>query len=252
MANKYVPSWQEAILSVLEESKGQPLGYGEIAARADRLRRSKGGDSVARPEGSVYRPLESLRENKRVRKTRSGYVLSKATDKRAEEEPKAAREKRAKGATRIIVTSFGLNWKPDDVNWKPVRGRLLGKADAGPPDPVDFAGQDAVYLLKEGNGIVYVGQTSADNRSSGLYSRLRQHYYSKMDRWNAFSWFGFRPVKENGQLSPARGTATTSEVIELIEAIFIQALPVPGLNKQSGKDVKSWVQYRQQRDPTLN
>ena len=250
MAKNSVPSWREAILHVLEISNGQSLGYGEIAKRADRLRRSKGGGAVARP--SVYTPLKSLVADEKVKKTQQGYVLSKDAGRRSEEEPKAAKAIRARGANRITVTSYGLNWRLDDVDWNPIRGRLLGKAEAGNSDPVDFAGQDAVYLLKEGNGIVYAGQTSADTSPTGLYSRLRQHYRNKMDRWNTFSWFGFRPVNEkDGQLLPAKGTATTGEVIDLIEAILIEALPAPALNKQRGKDTRDWIQYRQQRDPSL-
>ena len=247
MTKNSVPSWREAILHVLEERKGRPLSYGEIAEGAHHLRRSKGGGAVDRP--SVYMPLKSLVDDEKVKKTQQGYVLSKGADRRAEKEPKATKEERAKGANLITVTSYGLNWRVDYVDWTKANGRLLGKADVGDSHTVDFAGQDAVYLLKKGDGIVYVGQTSEDTNSSGLYKRLQYHYRDKVDRWDAFSWFGFRPVKKDGQLSPARGTANTSQVIKLIEAILIEALPASALNKHRGKDAKNWIQYRQQREP---
>ena len=252
MARNSVPSWREAILSVLEQSKGQPLGREYIAERAYDLRLSQGGGTVDNPLVGVYYPLRTLLENGMVRESRSGYVLSKSRGKRVEKEPKTAKEERAKRADLITVTSYGLNWRVDHVDWTKANGQLLGKADAGDSHAVDFAGQDAVYLLKRGDGIVYVGQTSEDTKSASLYRRLQSHYRDKVDRWDTFSWFGFRPVNKEGQLSSARGMANASQVIKLIEAILIEALPVPALNKQRGKDAKGWTQYRQQRDPTLN
>lgn len=67
---------------------------------------------------------------------------------------------------------------------------LPDAAAAAKPGVVDFAKQCAVYLLHHDREIIYVGQTVE------LGPRLREHTKSPHlhNRWNRFSWFGFRKV----------------------------------------------------------
>ena len=138
------------------------------------------------------------------------------------------------------------------MDWEPTKGRLLGNAGAG---DVNFADQDGIYILHNGNEVAYVGQSyTPTTETAGLYSRLRNHHNDKRksDRWESFSWFGFRPVNEDGQLLPAEGSATTKEVINLIEGILIEGL-MPRLNMRRGEGSKAWEPnlYNHVEDPLI-
>ncbi|MFN3674504.1 MAG: GIY-YIG nuclease family protein [Sphingomonas pseudosanguinis] len=95
------------------------------------------------------------------------------------------------------VTSYGLFWREDEIDWHPGNGvrdsfRLLGRigSNRGSLRVVDFRHQQGIYVLYDDYGPSYVGLT----RNQGLGKRLKDHKTDHLKgRWDRFSWFGFRP-----------------------------------------------------------
>ena len=163
------------------------------------------------------------------------------------EEKAAAEEAAALAAAadpdRFTLKAYGLYWDRDAVDWDPTpnsrQAQLTGSRGRV---AVNFADQDGVYLLHHGNEIVYAGQTyTPDTETAGLYSRLRYHHTSnrKSDRWDTFSWFGFKPIGPDRKLLPTPDNVTAKDVIDLLEGIFIEGL-MPRLNMRRGEGSKAW------------
>ena len=233
-------SWQDAIVEVLNEAE-EPLDYNEITRQigARGLRTLTG----ATPASTVNRFLGSLISEHKVARTGRGLYALPETANRAEEEETAeetAAEAAAADPLRLTVKAYGLHWDRNLVDWSSPRGPLWGQQDEN-ASPVNFADQDGVYLLHSWNEIVYVGQTFTRRGDAGLYARLRYHHNDrdkrKSDRWNTFSWFGFKPVDEGGNLLAAPLNSNLASVIDVVEAMFIEAL-MPRLNMQTGRGSK--------------
>ena len=245
--------WRDAILLVLRDSE-EPLHYQEITRRIGELglRELTG----ATPAQTVNKELNLSIQAELVQSTGRGWYALPSIAKRAQE-TSIAEETEAEAAVadpeRLTVKAYGLYWSRTLVDWEPANGKLFGNAGAA---PVDFADQDGIYLLHSGNEIVYVGQTFTANSRTGLYTRLRSHHsdHRKTDRWDTFSWFGFRPVdSQTLKLLSMPDTASAKDVINLLEAILIEGL-MPRLNMRSGEDTKEWLkdnQYFQVEDPAL-
>ncbi|MEQ1686179.1 MAG: GIY-YIG nuclease family protein [Burkholderiaceae bacterium] len=75
------------------------------------------------------------------------------------------------------------------------------KGDASNSRQVDFREQIGVYVLYDRNQqIVYVGQ--AGNGNASLFTRLKNHMDGALwNRWEYFTWVGFRDANANGALS---------------------------------------------------
>ena len=128
-----------------------------------------------------------------------------------------------------IITSFGMYWNRSDVNWR-VNGQLLGSQhyNAG---TVNFWEQTGVYLLYNHNQMIYVGRTE-----NALGQRLFQHTTDRLKgRWNQFSWFGLRPIRDNGTLGEAPIQYNSALMIPVLEAVLIEACE-PGQNRRRGDD----------------
>ncbi len=111
---------------------------------------------------------------------------------------------------------------------------------------MDLAGQAGVYLLyDEHRVVVYVGQAT-----KSIGKRLAQHTLDRLTgRWQRFSWFGIRPVTEDGMLgSVAAGTITPERLISTLEALLIEALE-PRQNRAGSS--YSGEEYIQADDPQL-
>jgi hypothetical protein len=98
----------------------------------------------------------------------------------------------------VRVTSYGLFWWRDEIQWAPGSGkrntfRLLGHIDKR-KDKIriaDFRHQRGIYVLYDDYGPSYVGLT----RDLGLGARLKNHTTDHLKRrWDRFSWFGFRDI----------------------------------------------------------
>jgi hypothetical protein len=153
-----------------------------------------------------------------------------------------------------MIRNIGLFWSVSDVFWG--RGKRPG-ALLGVPKwsttvaPTDFRDQVGVYALYAGYELIYIGQTGTGDQR--LLARLKQHRKDDLAfRWDRFSWFGVRWVKQNRQLAAVAQAAhpELARVLNHMEAILIHTAEPP-LNRQSGRwgTLVEW--YIQRRDPRL-
>jgi guanylate kinase len=155
-----------------------------------------------------------------------------------------------------IIKNYGFLWDRDFIYRGAGNnaGHLVGTA-SGMPD-TDFREQIGVYVLYDRNQhIVYVGQ--AGSGKSSLFNRLKQHMDGRLwNRWQYFSWIGFRDVNKDGTLSAKQNVNSGvsgfdySDALDEIEGILIEIIE-PKLNKQSGR-LKSAREYFQYRDDRLS
>ena len=150
----------------------------------------------------------------------------------------------------MLIRNYGHLWERRFVYWG--RGSNAGHlwGTKTPNDSgADFRDQIGIYILYDkDNNPVYVGQTGSGNQR--LFSRLRQHTKDHLwNRWEYFSWYGFRRVNANAALSdydkPEKIFKTKGDnLLNEIESALIVALE-PKLNKQGPrwKDVDEYFQY---------
>lgn len=229
-------TWEQAALSVLRDA-GEQLHYTEISDRI--MQQSLTRTAGATPTTQANVALQSLVRDHRMNRVSPGvYALPEIAEKTEREAEAEAEAVASPLHDRLAVEAYGLHWHRDDVNWNMQEPRLWG--DSG-GSPIDFADQDAIYLLHFGNEIAYVGQTKSRSGNAGLYNRLKSHHTErrKTVRWDTFSWFGFRPVRDNGQLGSSPAKAEITEVIDVIEAILIEGV-MPRLNMRRGEGIRRW------------
>lgn len=150
-----------------------------------------------------------------------------------------------------IIKNYGFLWERKyiyrgtggDGNAGHLRGEASGKPVA------DFRDQIGVYVLYDKNqSIVYVGQ--AGNGNATLFTRLKNHMTGALwNRWEYFTWVGFRDVNANGNLSNLQNVDSAvsgfkySDALDEVEGILIEVIE-PKLNKQSGR-LKHATEYFQ-------
>ena len=235
--------WEEAVRRVLSASQ-EPLSSEQVVHR---IRECNWRDLGATPKASVAARLSiMLKEGKVERPERGVYRITTNSSVPVSAEDIAESEEEA---TITSVAAYGLYWERDKVNWNPGRGRgnpvrLLGSPEDSTTE-IDFSDQWGIYLLHNRLDVMYVGRTT-----DSLMGRLRAH--NNLDRrnarWDRFSWFGFRQVKEDGTLSDEIATIDTRMMITILEAVMIEAF-IPPLNDKGG-DLMGTM-YRQIEDPSL-
>ncbi|MBC6715711.1 GIY-YIG nuclease family protein [Aurantimonas sp. DM33-3] len=152
------------------------------------------------------------------------------------------------------VTSYGLFWRADEIEWFPGQGnrnfRLLGRIGKNRPAirVADFRRQQGIYILFDEYGPAYVGLAKGDR----LGARLRDHHTDHLNgKWDRFSWFGFNVVGKTPDkegilsLNQPSGAVTddTSTTIGDLEALLIAAMgPKLNLQKMRFKDAERWEQ----------
>lgn len=103
-----------------------------------------------------------------------------------------------------------------------------------------------MYLLHDGERVVYVGRVT-DPR---LGTRLREHTRDRLSgRWDRFSWFGVQGVTEDGQLSQPPEEFTLENLVSTMEALLIEGLEPPQ-NRRQGDGFNA-VEFIQGTDPVL-
>ena len=143
-----------------------------------------------------------------------------------------------------IVTSFGMYWRRDLVNWT-AHPSVLGMQQIG-AEPVDFQKQVGIYLLYDGREVIYVGRS----KERPIGQRLYEHTLDRMStRWDRFSWFGLLPVMSNGHLGQLPDGYAADTIIPALEGILIEALE-PRQNRKRGDDLAA-VEYLQKEDPLV-
>ena len=141
----------------------------------------------------------------------------------------------------LAIKNYGHYWSRNLVNWgtrgKNNSGDMLGYLiDNRKPRVTDFRDQIGIYVLyAEQREVVYIGQAGSGGQQ--LFLRLRQHTRDHLrDRWQYFSWFGFRKVNGSGELSVAQHNSAKVQgnakaALDEVEAVLLQLFE-PRLNKR--------------------
>ena len=242
-------TWRKAIDKVLAASI-TPLHYSEIAEKiiSDGLRKNLGATPSATVNAQISGSIKHDGDSSPYSRVGKGiYTLStrvKHLQSNAQE-MKISKNKLDESEDQYdLVSSFGMFWKRELVNWKS-NPKLLGMQQIG-ATPVNFNKQRGIYLLYDGREVIYVGRTT----DRPLGKRLYEHTIDRMSaRWNRFSWFGLLPVSDEGDLGVLPESYDALIMIPALEAILIEALE-PRQNRKRGDDLAS-VEYIQKEDPEI-
>lgn len=242
-------TWRKAIEKVLASS-AVPLHYNEITERiiSEGLRKNIGATPAATVNAQISASIKHdgnsspyIRIAKGTFSMHAGVsgvsiVISKLTPDIMESEESEEQYE--------IITSFGMFWRKEAVEWI-ATPKLLGMQQIG-ATPVDFYKQLGIYLLYDGREVIYVGRTT----DRPLGKRLYEHTIDRMSaRWDRFSWFGLLPVSEKGEIGSLPETYDAAKLIPALEAILIEALE-PRQNRKRGDDLAA-VEYLQKIDPEI-
>jgi len=241
-------TWEKATKNVLSSST-IPLGYREIADQivSKGLCRNSKWDPVKAVGTTVRSSINRDKDSSPFIFVGRGIVALRthASEKTvlAEKSTPEATESGESEKQYEIVTSFGMFWDKEDIEWTP-KPKLLGTRANDAIKTVDFCEQQGIYLLYDGREVIYVGRTT-----DTLGKRLYEHTRDRMSaRWDRFSWFGFLKVS-NGKIIGQLSTYSTEKLIPALEAILIEALE-PRQNRKRGDDLEA-VEYIQKIDPRI-
>lgn len=163
----------------------------------------------------------------------------------------------------MLIHSYGLFWRRDEVNWHPGKGnrdfRLLGRqgVNKGTIRMADFNHQQGIYILYGDTGPHYVGLT----RKQGFGKRLKDHTTDLHKKyWVTFSWFGFRMVnggKDDKGFNTLREMPTVrvtdpNGMIKDIEALLINAMSLKNSAQMKFMKAKPWAQVKYDEVETLS
>jgi len=235
------PSWKDAIISVLTESK-EPLHYHEIAERI--LTRGLKTNPGATPDATVAARISASIKHQGtaspfLRVTKGIFTLRPSSAAATEPVTEQAVE-----TSDDVIRAFGIHWQREHVVWRR-QPRLYGRQQVAAKS-VDFSGQRGVYVLSDHHTVVYVGRAVEGD----LGQRLYEHTLDRLSgRWNRFSWFGLYDVSDEGKLTEQSSTPTFASIVTAFEAILIETLEPPQ-NRRRGDDFTA-VEYIQDIDPEL-
>ena len=243
------PTWRKAIDTILASSP-RPLHYNEITEQiiAGKLRTTLGATPASTVNAQISASIKHDGENSPyVRVAKGTFTLrdrasvktvipKKLTPEVVESEEEEEQYE--------IISSFGMFWRKDAVEWS-ATPKLLGMQQIG-ATPVNFFKQLGIYLLYDGREVIYVGRTT----DRPLGRRLYEHTIDRMSaRWDMLSWFGLLPVSEAGSLGSLPCQYNAAKLIPALEAILIEALE-PRQNRKRGDDLAA-VEYLQRVDPEI-
>lgn len=241
-------TWRKAIDKVLASSS-TALHYNEITERiiSEGYRKSLGATPAATVNAQISTSIKHDGDSSPYIRVAKGTFALRSGSTLPPSPPKLTPE--IEGSEDLeeqyeIITSFGMFWRKDAVEWI-ATPKLLGMQQIG-ATPVDFNKQLGIYLLYDGREVIYVGRTT----DRPLGRRLYEHTLDRMSaRWDRFSWFGLLPVSESGQLGDLPSTYAAAKLIPALEAILIEALE-PRQNRKRGDDLAA-VEYLQKIDPEI-
>ena len=182
-------TWNQAIEKVLQAST-TPLHYKEITERiiAVDLRVSLGATPAATVNAQIAASIKhDGTKSPYVRISKGVFALAKpfpiAPGTVLDQQPSNAGDSEEEVEPQYdIVTSFGMFWRRNAIEWG-ANPRLLGMQQIG-ATPVDFNRQLGIYLLYDGREVIYIGR--ATERPLGR--RLYEHTFDRMAvRWDRFS-----------------------------------------------------------------
>ena len=122
-----------------------------------------------------------------------------------------------------VVTCIGNNWRREKILWTS-KPKIIGHQWL---TPVDFCEQIGVYTLHGDKcKIVYVGHTA--DRSLG--ECLNSHNMDDLEKkWVTFSFFGFRPVADDGTLGQLPRSYKMAGILNSLVKMVLE-LTYPSLN----------------------
>lgn len=240
-------TWHEAIQIVLAASSS-PMRGNEIVERIieEGLREELGATPGATVGSQIYTSIKQNGDASPYKKVGKGLFalredVSETTTKTTPKLTPTVSESEETEDQYAIVSSFGMFWRRDAVEWK-ATPKLLGMQAIG-ATPVDFNKQLGIYLLYDGREVIYAGRST----DRPLGKRLYEHTVDRLStRWDRFSWFGLLPVSEEGVLGELPDTFEAAKLIPALEAILIEALE-PRQNRKRGDDLAS-VEFMQVED----
>ncbi len=238
-------TWRKAIEKVLSETS-EALHYKDIADKivTDGLRSQLGATPTDTVTTVLYDALRKEGNDCPFQKVGRGFFVWKDKTAVTGQSKPVKVEEEEEEDQYDIVTSFGMFWKRENINWTS-KPKVLGMQQIA-AEPVDFFEQVGIYLLYDGREIIYVGRTT----DRPLGRRLYEHTMDRLSsRWDRFSWFGLLPVSEVGKLGAMPGTYPAAKMIPALEAILIEALE-PRQNRKRGDDLSA-VEYIQKEDPEI-
>lgn len=245
--------WQDAIKKVLDAAE-EPVQYTDIAQAIidEGLRTNVGATPAATVAAQLSRPPLV---NEVVRVERGTYALSTRHVAPLESEsPLAVVEDIAPPApsesTDVedmgLINAFGMYWRRDGIDWSRSRNaQLFGSQQSGSAG-VDFAPQAGIYLLHDRSRTIYVGRVTKERMGARLWEHTRDRLSG---RWDRFSWFGVRPVREDGSLGTSPSGIDIDMLIATLEALIIEGLEPPQ-NRRQG-DRFNALEFIQIIDPDL-
>ncbi|MGL4513049.1 MAG: HTH domain-containing protein [Lacipirellulaceae bacterium] len=239
-------TWRQAIEQVLQASD-EPLHVQEVVTsiRERRLRENFGATPYATVTSHLHTALKSTSTRCPWEKVGKATFRWRSSGMPLSSEPSVQNVPiDDSDSESSIVTSFGMFWRRDHVRWAN-RPSLLGMQQIG-AESVNFSDQLGVYLLYDGREAVYVGR--ATERPLGV--RLFEHTRDRLgSRWDRVSWFGVRPVAEDGSLGTVPATYKAPDLLPVLEAVLIEALE-PRQNRKRGDDLGA-VEYLQVLDESI-
>jgi hypothetical protein len=243
-------TWRQAIDQVLGAAS-TPLHYNEITERiiANHLRSSLGATPSATINAQISASIKhDGGASPYIRVARGTFALTQAKAAaisvvKAKLAP-TVEETEESEAQYEIISSFGMFWRRDAVQWV-ASTKLLGVQQLG-ATPVNFNAQLGIYLLYDGREVIYIGRTT----ERPLGRRLYEHTLDRLaTRWDRFSWFGLLPVSDAGELQALPMSYESAVIIPALEAILIEALE-PRQNRKRGDDL-AVVEFMQMEDPEI-
>ena len=240
-------TWKEAIIKILSSSS-TPLRSNEITEKiiSEGLRTTFGATPTATVNSTIYTSIQHDGEKSPYILVSKGLFMLKErsfSDTVFPEKLTPAISEAEEEEQYSIVSSFGMFWKRDAVEWSSTP-KLLGIQKKG-ATVVNFSKQIGIYLLYDGREVIYVGRTV-----DALGKRLYKHTTDRMSvRWDRFSWFGLLPVSDDGSLDALPAQYNATKLIPVLEAILIEALE-PRQNREQGDGLMD-VEYLQKTDPEI-
>ncbi|WP_296418797.1 HTH domain-containing protein [Pseudooctadecabacter sp.] len=239
-------TWDKAIQKVLGDA-GEAMHYSDIANEVEeRSLRSKLGATPANSVNMIINKSINDKGDKSsyIRLGKGMYALRKQLEKI---NPKAKQDIPVEIDEKLggVIQCLGMYWRSDNVDWKSnphLRGQETPKSDA-----IDFTSQTGIYLLHDRDKVIYVGKVDEPRMGQRLFEHTKDRLNA---RWDRFSWFGLRPISEDGSLEEAPKNIDMTAVISALEAILIEALEAPQ-NRRRGDQLNA-IEYIQVPKPAVS
>jgi len=239
-------TWRKAIEKALSEVPGA-IHYRDLTEKIinDGLRTHLGATPASTVSAFLTTGIKEEGDACPFQKVGRGLYIWKKKAGAAQPAPAPEVEEEEEAEEQYeIISSFGMFWRRDAVEWASTP-KLLGMQQIK-AEPVDFHKQIGIYLLYDGREVIYVGRATDRPLGKRLYEHTLDRFSS---RWDRFSWFGLLPVAETGALGKMPGSYPATNIVPAIEAIMIEALE-PRQNRKRGDDLSA-VEYIQKEDPEI-